>query len=151
MRARAIQRHLHTAVAAALLLVALPSCGGSGAGSGGDTWRDRELAWRYGPTSGTAAPTHRAGAGTTGAPLAEGWRVHIVGGSKLTAAAYRLAKEHPLFGKAALAVALYDRDGKSIEMLVSPPITAANARFEFAIDEAVAKRTHDAILWFRDP
>ncbi|HEX5051680.1 MAG TPA: hypothetical protein VFZ65_07915 [Planctomycetota bacterium] len=148
MRPRAFPLGPRT-VALTLLLAAPAACGGSD-GDAATSWRDRELAWRYGPTSGIATATHCAGAGARGKPIAAGWHVRVEGGKTLAVSPHELAASHALFGKVKLAVELYGRDSKLIETLVTPTITAGNASFTLDLSEATAQRTWDAVLWFRD-
>jgi hypothetical protein len=132
--------------AMAFLLAAASSCGGSVEVD----WRNRELGWRYGPTTGTATAVHLQGTGTTGkGAIAQGWRCHLSDGSKLTVTPYKLAGSHPLFGDVTMAFGLYDRGSELIETVVSPPITAADATSSFELPEATAKKVHDIVIWYR--
>ena len=95
------------------------------------------------------SPTHLAATGTQGAPIAKGWKVHLVDGTKVTVHPFELSKQHELFGKCVMAVELYDKQSQKIETLVSTPITADGATFSFDVTEDIAKKTWDAIVWFR--
>ncbi|MCB9876973.1 MAG: hypothetical protein H6835_05150 [Planctomycetes bacterium] len=131
----------------ALVLFATAACGGEAAEQ--TDWKNRELAWKYGPTTGAGSPTHLAATGTQGAPIAKGWKVHLVDGTKVTVHPFELSKQHELFGKCVMAVELYDKQSQKIETLVSTPITADGATFSFDVTEDIAKKTWDAIVWFR--
>lgn len=113
-------------------------------------WRNRELAWKYGPTSGTASQTHMLGTGTKGkGAIAQSWHLHLKDAHTLSLKPYQLASQHELFGRAKVAVQLFDKQSQSIETYVTEPVTAETEVFDFEIDEAVAKRAYDAILWYR--
>ncbi len=113
-------------------------------------WRNRELAWKYGPTTGTASLVHLEATGTKGSgPIAKGWKLHLVDGTRMTLSPYQLADQHALFGTVRIAVGLFDKQSQPIETVVSDVITADGGPYSFEIDEATAKRAWDAILWFR--
>ncbi|MEZ6036572.1 MAG: hypothetical protein R3F29_03770 [Planctomycetota bacterium] len=131
----------------ALVLIATAACGGEPAKS--TDWKNRELAWKYGPTTGAGSPTHLGATGTQGAPIAKGWKMHLVDGTKVTVKPFELSKQHGLFGKCVMAVELFDKQSQKIETLVSTPITADGATFSFDVTEDIAKKTWDAIVWFR--
>lgn len=112
-------------------------------------WRNRDLAWKYGPTHGTASPEHLIGTGTLrGAAMAEGWKVGLSDGKKLTVRPYKLAAQHELFGKAGLILVLYNKDSQELQALRTGAIEPGNATFSFDIEEETAKDTYDLILWF---
>jgi hypothetical protein len=147
MNPRHLQAVAWTLLSAALCATAA-SCGGGNERPSYD-WRNRELAWKYGPTTGTASPQHLLGTGTKrGAPIAEGWKVDLSEGAKLTVRPYKLAAQHELFGKAGLIVALYDKASQQIEVLRTPAIGPGQATFTLDVDPAVAKATYDLILWY---
>lgn len=126
---------------------ALAACGGDPAPA--YDWRNRELAWKYGPTAGTAPLEHLLGTGTKrGAPMAEGWRCVLSDGKTLTVRPYKLATNHEMFGKAGLVVGLFDRDSQQITTLRGGAITADHASASFELDEATAERVYDLILWY---
>jgi hypothetical protein len=134
-------------VALAFLLAAVASCGSETAYD----WKNRDVGWTYGPTTGTATPEHLAGTGTAGAgAIAEGWKCLLKDARQLTVQPYHLAPSHALFGKVGMLVGLYDKTGKQLEMVRSPAITADNATFTFEISEAVAKSLHDVVIWFSE-
>lgn len=113
-------------------------------------WRNRDLAWKYGPTTGTATPEHLAGTGKQGkAAMAEGWKCELSGGTKLTIRPFRLADQHPMFGKAGLVVGLFDKSEQRMTVLrTDKPVTKENATFTFDLDEATGKKVYDLILWY---
>ncbi len=130
----------------ALLLAALAACGNKAAVDP----KNREVPWTYGPTTGGATVEHVQGAGKKeGTPaVARGWNCRLQDGKRLTVRPYELTSTHPLFGKVALSVGLFDKTGKQLAMLRSEPITAQNATFTFDVEEAVAKELLDAVLWY---
>ena len=135
------------AFAFAFAFATLASCGGDPEKY---DWRNRELAWKYGPTRGTASPTHLRATGTRGGkPLAQGWRIHLVDGHRMTVQPYRLAPEHKLFGKTTLAIEMFDKNSEPIDTLVTDPLTRDRASFTFELDEGIARRVYDLILWYR--
>ena len=112
-------------------------------------WRNRDLAWKYGPTK-TAPRAHLLGTGAEGGqPMAEGWHCEIRGGDKLTIRPYKLAKQHQLFGEAGLAVGLFNRDSSMIKTLQTEAITETPATFSFDLDEPTAKQVFDVILYYQ--
>lgn len=126
---------------------AIAACGGEPAPA--YDWRNRELAWKYGPTTGTAPLEHLLGTGTKrGAPMAEGWRCELKDGETLTVRPYKLAERHEMFGKAGLVVGLFDRDSQQITTLRGGPITEDNATFTFELTAAIAEQVYDLILWY---
>jgi hypothetical protein len=134
-------------LAALALGLATPSC--SDAERPAYDWRNRELAWKYGPTTGTATPEHLAGTGTRGAgPIAEGWKCVLEGGNKLHIRPYRLAEKHAMFGKAGLVVGLFDKQSQRMSILRTDAITEERATFSFDLDEETCKKVYDLILWY---
>ncbi|MFN3240157.1 MAG: hypothetical protein ACE37K_01450 [Planctomycetota bacterium] len=135
---------------AGLLLTALLFAGCGGEDKPTYDWRNRELAWRYGPTTGTATPEHLAGTGKLGqGAMAEGWKCELRGGTELTVRPFRLADEHRMFGKAGLVLALFDKSEQRITVLrTDQPVTKENATFTFTLDEATGKKVYDLILWY---
>lgn len=112
-------------------------------------WRNRELAWKYGPTTGTATPEHLAGTGTRGpGAMAEGWKCVIQDGNKLTVRPYKLAEDHAMFGRSGLVIGLFDKQSKRMSILRTEAITADNATFSFDLDEATCEQVYDLILWY---
>lgn len=138
----------HRAGASLIALCAtLAACGGEPAPA--YDWRNRELAWKYGPTNGTAPLEHLLGTGTKrGEPMAEGWRCELKDGKTLTVRPYKLARQHEMFGKAALVIGLFDRDSQQITTLRGDVITAEDASCTFEVNEADAERVYDLILWY---
>lgn len=137
---------LRGALAAAALSL-LASCGGEEKPA--YDWRNRDLAWKYGPTTGTATPEHLAGTGTVGkAAMAAGWKCELSGGTSLTIRPFQLADEHPMFGQAGLVVGLFDKDSQRITILRSEAITKDDATFTFDVDEATGQKVYDLILWY---
>lgn len=136
----------NVAVAATLCALAA-ACGGEPKPA--YDWRNRDLAWKYGPTTGTAPLEHLLGTGTKrGEPMAEGWRCELSDGKTLTVRPYKLVRKHEMFGKAGLVVGLFNRDSQQIEMLRTGAITAGEATFSFELDEATAEAVYDLILWY---
>lgn len=136
--------HHHRNRGVALLLASVAACGNPVAADP----NNREVAWTYGPMTGGASAEHAKGAGEKGSPIATGWRLRLHDGKRLTVKPYQLAETHPLFGRVAMSVGLYDQDGKEIAMLRSDVLTAQNASFAFDLEEGVAARLWDAVLWF---
>ncbi|MGC6487088.1 MAG: hypothetical protein ACON4Z_05555 [Planctomycetota bacterium] len=129
------------------LAVVLASCGGEPEPA--YDWRNRDLAWKYGPTTGTAPLEHLLGTGTKrGEPVAEGWRCELRGGKTLTVKPFRLASQHEIFGKAGLVVGLFDKQSEQITTLRGDALTAQNATSTFELDEEIAERVYDLILWY---
>ncbi|MEO6597638.1 MAG: hypothetical protein ABIP94_23080 [Planctomycetota bacterium] len=146
MRPRQIHHPVGSA-ALAFLLAAVPSCGSETKYD----WKNREIAWRYGPTTGTARSEHLTATGTKGAgAITEGWQCRLSDGKRLTVEPYHLAQSHALFGKVAMVVGLFDKEGKQLESLRSAAITAQDATFSFEIAEAVAQLLYDVVIWFRE-
>jgi hypothetical protein len=129
-----------------LLLACATACGGKPAADPGN----REIPWAYGPTNGTATAEHMRGTGKEGgAAIARGWQCRLQEGKRLAVVPYQLAESHPLFGKVALAVSLFDKNGKEIGAVLSPPLAAGKASFTFDVDEAAAKNLWDLVIWYR--
>ena len=124
------------------------------AGCGGDTepaydWRNRELAWKYGPTHGTAPLEHLLGTGKKrGKPMAEGWKCVLRDGEKLVIRPFRPAAKHEMFGKAGLVVGLFNRAEDQITTLRTPAITKDNFTFTLELDEETARAVYDLVLWY---
>lgn len=139
---------IHVMLTGAVLgaaLAALPSCGSEQQYD----WKNREIPWTYGPTTGTARPEHLSGTGTTGGDaISKGWKCRLSDGSRLTVAPFELAESHELFGKAGMNVGLFDRHGEQLDSRRSEAITAENATFTFEIDAEVGKQLHDLVIWF---
>lgn len=112
-------------------------------------WKNREIAWTYGPTKGGATLEHLKGTGTKGpGPIAVGWKCRLSDGSKLEVKPYQLSKEHALFGKTKMTIGLFDKSGKKLESFRSEVITADNATSSFELQEAVAKSLWDVVIWY---
>ena len=136
---------------AAGLLAALSALATAGGGEPKPAydWRNRDLAWKDGPTTGTAPLEHLLGTGTKrGEPMAQGWRCELSDGKTLTVRPYKLERQHEMFGKAGLVVGLFNRDSQQIETLRTSAITADNATFSFELDAATAEAVYDLILWY---
>ncbi|MCR9247671.1 MAG: hypothetical protein NXI31_21810 [bacterium] len=132
-----------TCTAAALVLAA---CGGE---STFDP-NNREVAWTYTPTHGTALPEHLTATGAKGDKIAKGWSLRLHDGKRLSIKPFELAEEHELFGKVTLLINLYDSSGERIGIVRTEPITAENAAFSFDLEEAKAKRLHDVVITFKN-
>lgn len=138
---------LWSAIAAAFVLAVVPSCGG---GTKHDA-NNREIAWTYGPTSGTARSEHLIATGTKGpGALAKGWKCRLSDGRTLTVRPYELAESHALFDKVTMIVTLFEANGDELESFHSEAITATNATFAFEITAAAAGSLHDVVIWFKD-
>jgi len=130
----------------AFLLAASTACGSSTAVDPDN----REIPWTYGPTTGTASSEHLRGTGSRGgAAIAKGWKCRLQDGKRLTVTPYELAPSHPLFGKVAMGVSLFDKAGKEIGAFVSPAISAQAATFTFDLTDAVATQLWDLVIWYR--
>jgi len=139
-----VRRLFLPATIATLLTVA----GACGSNTPADP-RNREIPWTYGPTTGGATPEHVRGTGTKGGPpVAAGWQCRLHDGARLTVVPFQLAEHHPLFGKVALTVGLFDKDGKQITSFRSAAITAQNATAAFDLTGDVATRLLDVVLWY---
>jgi hypothetical protein len=114
-------------------------------------WRNRELPWKYGPTTGTASATHLEGTGTKGrGPVAKGWKLHLQDGKQLQVVPFEPSDTHALFGRTRLAIGVFDQAGKELETVVTGPLAKDQLTFALDVAEDTAKRAWDAILWFRD-
>jgi|GEM_PF-3063173 len=142
-------KHLTAMIAlSGALAITTTACGGDGAAA--YDWRDRDIAWKYGPTPPSASAEHLLGTGKKrGTPIAEGWRCTLRGGTQLTVKPFKLASEHELFGEVKLMVNLYDRDSQRITILSSDTISEQSASFAFELDLATAERLYDLILYFK--
>ncbi len=139
-------RPIRLAALAPLLAAALVSCSRETAADP----NSRKIEWTYGPTSGTATPEHVAGTGTKGgAAIAKGWTCRLVDGKRLTVSPYQLSSSHPLFGKVALSIGLFDKDSKDIGTVRSGTLTATNASFSFDLADDLAKRLFDVVIWYQ--
>lgn len=140
--------HFHQAlpyVVLSCLLATVPSCKSQKKYD----WKNREIAWTYGPTTGAARSEHLIGTGTKGArAIAEGWKCRLSAGKHLTVKPYKLAASHALFGKATMIISLFDKTGAKIATIRSEAITAQNATFSFEITEDLAKPLYDLVIWF---
>ncbi len=144
MRSRPVH-YRHGYAALALLLALVPSCGSETKYD----WKNREIPWTYGPTTGTARPEHLTGTGTKGgSAIAKGWKCRLSDGKRLTVKPYQLAQSHTLFGKAVMIVGLFDKNGEQLDSIRSDAIAAENATFSFELTEAMAKTLHDLVIWF---
>lgn len=144
MRAR--PNHLSALFPATLMLLTLASACGSKKPT---DWKNRAIAWKFGPTSGGATFEHLTGTGTKGAgPIAEGWKILLSDGNKLEIKPAQLAKDHKLLGKVKMNVGLFNKAHKKIETFRTDVLTAENSTFSFAIKEDAAKQIWDAVIWF---
>lgn len=138
------------AAACAFACALIAACGG--ADEQAYDWRNRDLAWKYGPTHGTATREHLLGTGTLrGEAMAEGWRCELVEGKRLTIKPFRLADEHELFGEAGLVVSLFDRQEEEITTLRTTAVNRGAATFSLDLDEATARAVSDLILYYGKP
>ena len=138
------------AVTCVLAFALLSGCGGSK--DAAYDWRNRDLAWKYGPTHGTATREHLLGTGTLrGEAMAEGWRCELVEGKQLSIRPFRLADEHELFGEACLVVSLFDRQEEEITTLRTTAVNQGAATFSLDLDEATARAVCDLILYYGKP
>lgn len=111
--------------------------------------KNREIPWTYGPTTGASSAEHMTGTGKKGgAALSKGWQCRLQDGKRLLVQPYQLAGSHPLFGKVALNVGLFDKTGKQLGEQTSPKLAAGNATFTLEIDEAVAAQLYDVVFWY---
>jgi hypothetical protein len=123
----------------------LASCSGEPA-SDPDT---RTIAWTYAPTNSTATAEHMRATGAEGnQAITKGWRCKLKQEKLLLINPYQLAETHPLFGKVALSVGLFAKDGERLANLQSGPITAANASFQFELAPELAPKLWDIVLWY---
>ncbi|MFK7742766.1 MAG: hypothetical protein AB8H80_20815 [Planctomycetota bacterium] len=131
-----------------LALLTATSCGGK---TKPVDRSNRDLAWKYGPTNGSATSTHLRGSGTQGgSAMAEGWRCKLREGKRVTVTPYKLEKKHPLLGKAKLAVGLFEPSGEMLELLFSDPITADSSSFDFELKAETSKKLNDIVIWYKD-
>jgi hypothetical protein len=127
------------------LVLAMAACGGKPPADP----NNREVPWTYGPRTDVATAEHLAGSGHKGAtPMAKGWQCRLQDGKQLVVRPYELSSSHPLFGKVALNVGLFDKNGKQLEMLRSGTLTQQNATATFDLAEATAKQLYDLVLWY---
>jgi len=144
-QAMRVRRLILPATIASLLAVV----GACGAKAPADP-KNREIPWTYGPTTGGATAEHVRGTGTKGGPpVAAGWQFRLQDGTRLTVVPFRLAETHPLFGKVALSVGLFDIAGKQLGSFRSEAITAQNATASFDLTEDVATKLNDVVIWYR--
>ena len=137
--------HLSRYALLMLLLAAASACGSKTPYD----WKNREIAWVYGPTSGGATSEHLKGTGSRGpGPIAVGWKCRLSDGNKLTVKPYQLSKSHALFGKAKMIIGLFNKGGEKIDTVRTDTITAKNATFSLEIKEDVAKPLWDVVIWF---
>ena len=142
-------KSLRSASALACLLFALPSCGKKQTVD----WRNRDVAWKFGPTTGAARSEHLIATGTKrgSTPLAEGWNCRLIDGKTLTVKPYKLTTDHRLFGKTIMRIGLFNKASERLGTVSSEVITADNASFSFEIPAEHAKPLWDLIIWFRKP
>jgi hypothetical protein len=131
------------AVPIVMLMLTAIGCGGKS-----DTAKGREIPWTYGPTTGGAAAEHVQGAGKGGAAIARGWKCRLLQ-KQFTITPYQLAGTHPLFGHVVMNIGLFDKEGKQLDTVNSTAVTAANAAFMFELEEDVAAKLLDCVIWFR--
>jgi hypothetical protein len=147
MTLRVSRRPMRTAAVAALL-AAVAACGSRASADP----KNREIPWRYGPTTGGATAEHVQGTGTKGgAPMAKGWQCRLHDGKRLTVQPYQPASAHPLFGKVSLSLSLFDKAEQQIGALRSDPVTAQPATFTFELPEDVAAKLWDLVIWYVAP
>lgn len=114
-------------------------------------WRNRDVDWSYAPQKPTARREHLEASGKNGDPIAQGWKFHLADATRLTVRPFRLAESHDWFDKVIMTITVHDRTGAKLAMLDSDKITAGNWSHEFEIDEDVAKKMLDVVIWFREP
>jgi hypothetical protein len=108
---------------------------------------NREVPWAYGPLVDTASAEHLGGAGKKGAPISKGWQCRLQDQKQLVIRPFQLSAEHPLFGKVALVVRLYDNDtllGEQRTDVLRPD----NATFTLAVDPAVGPKLNNLIFFY---
>lgn len=136
----------------ALRVTMLVAAGAAAAGCGRKAAdpNDREVPWTYGPTTGGASAEHvgGTGAGKGGRALSKGWQCRLLDQKRLVVRPYQLAGDHPLFGKVALNIGLFDKSGAQIGMVRSGPVTKDAAEFPFELEDEVVRRLWDAVIWF---
>jgi hypothetical protein len=142
MRAPLASTH---ATCLSFLLALAAACGSRAAAD----LNNREIPWKYGPTTGGATSEHVQGAGLKGGPaIAKGWQCRLQDGKRLVVKPYQLASTHPLFGKVTLTLRLFDKAEKPLESVRSTVVTAQNATFTFELTEAVANKLWDVVIWY---
>lgn len=111
--------------------------------------KNREIPWSYGPTTDASSAEHLTGTGKKGgAAMSKGWQCRLQDGKRLLVQPYQLAESHPLFGKVALNVGLFDKTGKQLGEQTSPKLDAGNATFTLELDEATATQLYDVVFWY---
>lgn len=114
--------------------------------------KNREIPWSYGPTTEASSAEHLTGTGKKGgAAIAKGWKCWLQDGKRLLVQPYQLAESHPLFGKVALNVGLFDKTGRQLGEQTSPKLVAGNATFTLELDEATATQLYDVVFWYVAP
>lgn len=114
--------------------------------------KNREIPWSYGPTTEASSAEHLTGTGKKGgAAISKGWKCWLQDGKQLRVQPYQLAESHPLFGKVALNVGLFDKTGKQLGEQASPKLSAGNATFSLVLDETVAAQLYDVVFWYVAP
>ena len=115
-------------------------------------WKNRDIAWTYGPQNGGATSEHLAGSGKKGpGAIAVGWKCRLSEGKTLTVKPYQLSASHALFGKVIMIIGLFDKTGKQLETVRSEVITAEQATSSLELTEELAKSLYDVVIWFRKP
>ncbi|MFT4841752.1 MAG: hypothetical protein ACI8UD_002461 [Planctomycetota bacterium] len=146
MRVRPI--HLLHFAALTLLLATVPSCGSPKEYD----WRNRELAWKYGPTNGAARSEHLSATGTKGpGKITEGWKCNLTNGTTLTVRSYNLARSHRLLGKTKLIIGMFEKSGARLKTVTTDTLTSDNSSFTFELTEDITKPIWDLVIWFGKP
>ena len=141
-------RHLTYFGALTLLLATIPSCSKPTQYD----WKNRNVAWKYGPTNGAARSEHLTATGTKGkSKITDGWQCNLTDGKTLTVKPYNLAKSHSLFGKTKLIISMFDKSGARLHTVTTDPLTTDNSKFTFELDEEIATPMWDLIIWFGKP
>lgn len=141
------RRNFFRAGALAFLIAGAAACGSEAATDPNSS----EISWSYGPTNGGATAVHTKGAGKDGPPIAVGWKFRLLDGKRLTVQPHELAKTHALFGKVEMNIGLFDKTGKQIGTVRSGLVEAQGAGFSFDLEEDVASRLWDVVIWFCKP
>ncbi len=147
MPVRPIHHLIHFG-ALTLLLATVSSCGSPKKYD----WKNRDVAWKYGPTNGAARFEHLTATGTQGkGKITEGWHCNLTDGKTLTVKPYNLAKSHSLFGKTKLIIGMFDKSGARLHTVTTDPLTTDNATFTFELSEEITKPIWDLVIWFGKP
>lgn len=131
-----------SAVLATLLAAALCGCDRTAVDP-----NNREVPWAYGPLTSTSSVEHLGGAGKKGPAIAKGWQCRLQEQKRLVIQPFQLSAEHPLFGKVALAVRLYNND-TLLHEAKTDVIRPDNATFTLDVDPAVGAKLNNLIFFY---